>query len=350
MISKTSIILIALMILALLMISVACEEDGDVQEEDSFALWDQQPNEKIVFMSKADSPAGELYLLEKGGEVTRLTNNNRHENNPALSPDGKKVAFHGGDISEMLSWEIYTLNLETLQEDRLTNNSIIDAHPDWSPDGSKIVFGSFRDSEGNPSWGADICVMDADGSGLIQLTENEWEDNDPEWSPDGSKIAFKSTRNTQISGREEIYVMNADGSNVERLSTTTGWESDHDPSWSPDSRYIVFNRFEGTRVWFDITNLDVLRNNFQELIPWNVCKVDLDKNFTKLTNIEHSVGLPVFSKNGSKILSLQVDFIMSNNEPIGADHLLMLVDVDGSNPVQLIPDDRHTPTLEYFDW
>ena len=45
-------------------------------KEDPYALWKEQPNEKIVFMSKADSPQGELYLLDKSGQTTLLTNNN----------------------------------------------------------------------------------------------------------------------------------------------------------------------------------------------------------------------------------------------------------------------------------
>ena len=31
-------------------------------------------------------------------------------------------------------------------------------------------------------------------------------------------------------------------------------------------------------------------------------------------------------------------------------HRLILMNPDGSNEEQLIPDDRHTGTLEYFDW
>ena len=44
-------------------------------------------------MSKADSTdEGELYLLDKAGEITRLTNNSRHENNPALSAGWQEVS------------------------------------------------------------------------------------------------------------------------------------------------------------------------------------------------------------------------------------------------------------------
>ena len=67
-------------------------------------------------MSRKDSPEGELYLLDKNGTITRLTNNHRHENNPAISFDGKKIAFNGGEEGNQLTWEIYTLDLETMKE------------------------------------------------------------------------------------------------------------------------------------------------------------------------------------------------------------------------------------------
>ena len=362
-----NIVLIGILLIGTILISGCVEKDIEAGKkenpapvkEDPYELWKEQPNEKIVFFSKADSPQeGELYLLDKTGKVVRLTDNNRHENNPALSPDGKKVAFHGGNIGDPLTWDIYVIDLGTKEEIRLTNNIVLDGHPDWSPDGSKIVFASFRDARGNPSGTADIYVINIDGTELTQLTNTLWEDNDPEWSPDGKKIAFKSTRNTKQSAREEIYIMDAaDGSNVKQLTRTLGWQSDHDPSWSHDSKAIAFVRYEGSRPWTDIVNPDTLRDHWQEITPWNTYKVELNDVdggnvgvVTKLTNVDHILSLPVFSTDRTKMLSLKLDFIIVNKQLGGAHHRLILMNPDGSNQQQLIPDDRHTSTLEYFDW
>jgi len=156
--------------LVLAISGISCSGSDPIGNEDPYALWKEQLNERIVFMSKADSPEGELYLLDKSGQLTRLTDNNRHENNPALSFDSKKVIFNGGDEGDLLTWEIFILDLDTGQETQLTDNNVIDAHVDWSPDGSKVVFGCFRDAQGNPSGTADIYVMNTDGSGQTQLT------------------------------------------------------------------------------------------------------------------------------------------------------------------------------------
>jgi len=341
---KLNLIVCSSLVCALIISGISCREvDTD------YSLWKEQPNERIVFMSKADSPEGELYLLDQNGQISRLTHNDRHENNPALSFDGRQVAFNAGDKDDQLTWEIYTLDIETKKETRLTSNHVLDAHPDWSPDGSKIVFGSFKDAGGNPARTADIYVMENDGSGLTQLTYSPFEDNDPEWSPDGTKIVFKSTRNTQQSGREEIYVMNSDGSDPKRLTTTGGWQSDHDPSWSPDSDRILFTRFEGSRIWFDTTSF---ADHWQELTPWNVHRVDLDGNVEKLTNNSDSGwGVVLYSADASRILYGRITWITDDdNRIIGGNHRLILMDIDGSNQQQLLPDDRHTGTLEYFGW
>ncbi len=83
-----------------------------------------------------------------------------------------------------------------------------------SPDGKRIAFVR----------GADIYVMNADGTDVGRLVENAYS---PAWSPDGTRIAFVSGRD----GNEEIYVMNADGSGQTRL--TDNLAHDGFPAWSP---------------------------------------------------------------------------------------------------------------------
>lgn len=341
-IKKLSVLLITACILLL----ISCEDDPK-EDTDPYELWKTVPNEKIVFMSKADSPSGELYLMDKSGEITRLTNNDLHENNPALSRDGKRVAFNAGSETDMLTWEIYVLDLETGVQIQLTDNNVIDAHADWSPDDSKIVFGSFRDNSGNPAGTANIFVMNSDGTELEQLTDTAFDDNDPEWSPDSTKIVFKSTRNTQISGREEIYYMLSNGLNQTRVTTTTGWESDHDPSWSPTGSEILFIRFEGSRIWYDTADF---ANDWQELTPWNVYRVDLSGSWEKLTESDQSGwGVAVYTSD-EHIIYGTIDWILNDSDQvIGGMHRVNLINYDGTNRKQLLPDDEHTGTLEYFD-
>lgn len=320
------------------------------EEISTFSLWKQQPNEKIVFVSKANSDENELYLLDKTQNVTRLTFNERMENNPALSFDGTKIAYHAGDPDDPLTWELYVMDLETHEETQITNNTVLDGHPDWSPDNTKIVYASFQDSQGNPAGVADLFVVDLNGSLIQRLTDNKWEDNDPEWSPDGTMIVFKSTRDTQTSAREEIYVMDSTGDNVRRLTTTIGWESDHDPSWSPDSKTVAYMHYAGIRPWTDLVDLTTFINHWDELTPWNTFIVDLNGQGTQVTDTEYIAQLAVFSKDGENILFLDNEFIFINNKLLGINHRFTIIKPDSSLQRQLLADDEHTPTLEYFDW
>ncbi len=100
----------------------------------------------------------------------------------------------------------------------------------WSRDSSRILFSGYHANQ------ADIYVMNADGSGLIQLTDHLQADMWGSFSPDGRRIVFQSKR---VGPQEDIYVMNADGSNVVRLTTDPG--RDICPSWSPDGKRIAFS-------------------------------------------------------------------------------------------------------------
>ena len=59
------------------------------------------------------------------------------------------------------------------------------ARPRGPPDGTQIAF--MARIGGNDF---EICVMNADGTGLQQLTNNTVPDATPSWSPDGTQIAF----------------------------------------------------------------------------------------------------------------------------------------------------------------
>jgi Tol biopolymer transport system component len=319
--------------------------------EDPYQLWHDQPNQKLVFMSRADALTGELYSLNKNDLIVRLTNNNLHDDNLSLSPDGRKIAFLRGSEPDTSSWEVYVMDLDTRQKTRVTDNAVGDGHPDWSPDGNRIVYISFQDASGNPAPTADICVINPDGTGFRRLTDNPYMDDDPEWSPDGSRIAFKSTMNTMADAREEIFLMDSGGANIRRLTTSTGWQSDHDPSWNPDGGSIVFCRYTGKRPWTDIAVLDSLAVHWSDLIPWNVWRTDTSGNLTQLTDVENAASLPAYSSDGAGILYNWWDFqIDGNNKLTSVYHRLVLMDSSGGHPERLIPDDRHNLTLESFDW
>ena len=107
---------------------------------------------------------------------------------------------------------------------QLTFNTVDDHEPALSPDGKKIAYESQGNQTSNPEGDQEIYVMNTlDGTGKKNLTNNGSGVNDfaPVFSPDGRKVAYESCGNqtSNPEGDNEIYRMNAlDGSGKKNLS------------------------------------------------------------------------------------------------------------------------------------
>ena len=164
----------------------------------------------------------------------------------AWSPDGTTIAFasfiwywadQGTGINLANPYDLFQTGGVLASATRLTTGN--DWWPSWSPDGKQIAFARFDKAYFlNPGTaaGADIYVMNADGSGIRRLTNQGWPVSGLTWSPDGTKITFGA----DTGGCQSILVMNPDGSGITRLTTCGG--VDRNPSWSPDGTKIVFER------------------------------------------------------------------------------------------------------------
>jgi TolB protein len=159
-------------------------------------------------------------------EPMNLTNNGPAavDDDPDWSPAGQQIVYTShapGDEPNPSSAELYLINADgTGQPERLTNNFEEERSPDWSPDGTRLAV-SCR------TGGTDLelCVMNADGTGLTQLTDNTVPELSPSWSPDGQKIAFQRP----VAGRQQIWLINSDGTDQIQLTNTLGLNLS--PNW-----------------------------------------------------------------------------------------------------------------------
>ena len=98
--------------------------------------------------------------------------------------------------------------------------------PSMAPDGKRFVYRSFGpDGEG-------LRIMNLDTRAVATLTEGY--DNFPLWSPRGDLIMF--SRASQ--GDYEIYTIKPDGTGVKRVTFSPG--NDAHMAWSPDGESIVW--------------------------------------------------------------------------------------------------------------
>lgn len=156
--------------------------------------------------------------LDEGTEPTNITNTPTEiEEDPNWSPDGEKIVYTrfnvGDNPNQPTGMEIFMVNADgSGTPEQLTFNSAEERAPSWSPDGSRILF---MCRYGGPDF--EICIMNADGSGLVQVTHNFVQELSIQWSVGGDQLVF----NRPVApGRQQIFSINVDGTGEMQLTDT----------------------------------------------------------------------------------------------------------------------------------
>jgi Tol biopolymer transport system component len=141
--------------------------------------------------------------------------------------DGFRSEFHKpGDRVEGGA-QIAIINADGSGFQELTSGADNNAFPSYSPDGNRIVFRSFgKDGQG-------LRIMNLETKAVATLTSDY--DNFPLWSPRGDLIMFAR----QIEGAYDIFTIKPDGTSLKRL--TKGKGNDAHMSWSFDGEWIAFS-------------------------------------------------------------------------------------------------------------
>jgi len=155
-------------------------------------------------------------------------------NDKALSPDGKKLAFSASTPASKGS-QVFVADADGTNIKQMTTESPSYFHG-WSPDSKTLAFVAQRGGSGQ----YDIYSLPAAGGGAEkQLTSNIHQDDGPDDSPDGKWIYINSDR----SGKEAIWRFPADGAgrNDEKaeLAVNDGLQ-DWFPHISPDGKKMVY--------------------------------------------------------------------------------------------------------------
>src|SRR5829696_4086311 len=180
-------LLMCLLGLSLLLLSacggqVSAKGGGDDDEENESATGAPTRNGQIVFrryFNPEQTKSAIFTMNPDGSHVSQVTHPPKgwHDQNPAWSPDGKRVAFYRQRIDENMS-RIMVLNLDTGDVREVTHcgpnegqprqgppgRCESDFDPAFSPDGRSIAFQRILVQDKPCCWLQGIWIVGADGS------------------------------------------------------------------------------------------------------------------------------------------------------------------------------------------
>jgi tricorn protease len=196
------------------------------------------PTEKVVEVK--------IEVVTDGATLkAREENASRLLRNPDLSPQGKRAVFEArGEIFSVPAEKGYVINLTRTP-------GAAERYPALSPDGKQVAYFSDRSGE------YELCVRPADGSGA----ERQVTRMGPgfryhiTWSPDGKRVVF-------VDQAMRINLCDLDTGKVQQVDK--GLFLFHEPlegfraTWSPDSRWLAYPRDAANRnsvvVLYDTRN------------------------------------------------------------------------------------------------
>ncbi len=189
---------------------------------------------------------------------------------PAISPDGKYVAF----LSEkdLFSIDLFLADALTGKIIRKLTSRATNTHVDefayiesagaWSPDSKKFAFTIY--SQGRNK----LMIVDI-ASGRVLSTESlgeVQEFSNLAWSPDGEQIALTGLKD----GYSDIYLYNVNSKQVTQLINDR--YSDYQPHFSPDGKSIVFttdrttlDQADGVDITYGLAVIDIASRQITDI-------------------------------------------------------------------------------------
>jgi serine/threonine protein kinase/Tol biopolymer transport system component len=214
-------------------------EDG----QQNGPVWTPDGRE-IVFISGVFANAGLWRVAVSGGrpgEPERLAFADNEVRDVAISRSAHRLVFSRDIGGGYQVWKVdaSVRRGRSSPPVKLISSIQTDEDPAYSPDGKRIAFKSTRSGNAMEIW---IC--NSDGSNATQLTFSAAgvHNSLPHWSADGRSILFSSN----LGGHDGLYLINSQGGTPKRLMSNASKGSfSRDGNWI----YFVSDRTGQSQIW-----------------------------------------------------------------------------------------------------
>jgi TolB protein len=193
---------------------------------------------RILFTSSLSGKAQLFMMNPDGTDIRQLTFGPYQYSAGRWSPDAQRIVCNSDQGGSTAGVPIFVMDVDGTNRYPIATGY----NMTWSRDGKRIAYAFCPSCEGIGLYSSHIYVVNADGTGIVQLTNDAtvWDDT-PEWSLDGSQIYFTSNRATpQSFVSSQIYVMNANGTNIHAFASTLT-DSSGSPALSPNGDMMAFH-------------------------------------------------------------------------------------------------------------
>lgn len=186
---------------------------------------------RIAYHKLSSDGRFDIHVMNSDGTSdVQLTTDPLDDVYPQWSPDGTQIVFERTYQIGTPANAVWVMNADGSDQRGLKGGG----RPAWSPDGARIIYNASVDLGPNR-----IYTMRADGTDVVQLSAGTY----PRYSPDGRRIVFQSPPHDGVTS--DIFLMNADGSGVVNLTKSPSGFANEDPAWSPDGQRIAYRDNSG---------------------------------------------------------------------------------------------------------